>query len=185
MRDELVSELLRHLQGVHDWKLGRCPRQAEVTLKSLELPEGLARLLTRSWVNEKHAYAGSYLLRTASEIAADPWLLVLRTHRMLPIGRARNQDVLVLRFAENLLIETGIVSRKLFYGNPGAFHAAHAYAPVTRSFDEFLLRLADGLFVPADFDSARQWTQLRHERTVEQARGLKALLQSSRAALAS
>src|SRR5262245_50265393 len=83
MRDDLVSGLLRHLQGVDDWKLGRCPRQAEDTLKSLELPAGLSRLLTRSWVNEKHAYAGTYLLRTASEIAADPWLLVLRTHRML------------------------------------------------------------------------------------------------------
>jgi hypothetical protein len=164
MRDDLVSELLRHLQGLSDWKLGRCPRQTEITLRSLELPGGLARLFTRGWVNDKHAYAGTYLLRTATEIATDPWLLVLRTHRMVPIGRARNQDVLVLRFAENLLIETGVVSRRLFYGNPGGFSAAHAYAPITRSFDEFLLRLADGLFVPGDFESARQWTELRHER---------------------
>jgi hypothetical protein len=185
MRDDLVSELLRHLQGVHDWKLGPCPRQAQITLKSLELPVGLARLLSRSWVNARHAYVGTYLLRTASEIAADPWLLVLRTQRMVPIGRAHNQDVLVLRFAENGLIETGVVSRRLFHGNPGAFQTAQDYAPITRSFDEFLLRLADGLFVPADFHSATQWMQLRHERTVEQARGLKALLQSSRAALAS
>jgi hypothetical protein len=185
MRDDLVSELLVHLQGVHDWKLGRCPRQAEVTLKALELPPGLSRLFARSWVNAKQAYVSTYLLRTASEIAADPWLLVLRTHRMVPVGHARNQDVLTLRFAENGLIETGVVSRKLFYGNPGGFQAAHAYAPITRSFDEFLLRVADGLFVPGDFESARQWTQLRDERTVEQARRLRALLQSSRAALAS
>lgn len=165
MRDDLVCELLRHVQGLEDWKLGRCPKQAEATFKALELPPGLLRVLLRGWVNDRHAYAGKYLLRTASEIAADPWLLVLRTHRMLPIGRAANQDVLVLRFAENLLIETGVVSRKLFYGNPGGFSAAHAYAPVTRSFDEFLLRLADGLFVPGDFESARQWSELRHERT--------------------
>jgi hypothetical protein len=164
MRDDLVHELLRHLQGVEDWKLGRCPKQAEATLISLELPAGLTRLFLRGWVNDKHAYAGKYLLRTASEIAADPWLLVLRTHRMVPVGRAANQDVLVLRFAANGHIEIGVVSRKLFHGNPGEFHPAHAYASIARSFDDFLLRLADGLFVPGDFESARQWSQLHHER---------------------
>jgi hypothetical protein len=165
MRDDLVHELLRHLQGRDDWKLGRCSKLAESTFTSLDLPLGLTRLLSRAWVNAKYCYAGKYLLRTANEIASDPWLLVLRTCDMVPIGRAENQDVLVLRFAENLLIETGVVSRRLFYGNPRSFHPAHAYAPITRSFDEFLLRLADGKFVPSDFESARQWTELHSERT--------------------
>ena len=93
-------------------------------------------------VNECPAAVGNF---------ADPWLLVLRTHRMVPIGRAHNQDVLVLRFAENLLIETGVVSRRLFHGDPGAFHAGHAYAPVTR-----LIRIRAGettrLFVDLRLD---------------------------------
>ena len=164
MRDDLVGDLLRHLQGRQDWCLGRCPKTVAVTIQTLGLPLGLTRLLQLRWVNRKHAYVGRYLLLTASEIASDPWLLVFVAHGMLPIGRAESGDLLVLRFAKNHVIEVGVVDQSRFAHSPHAFVAPHAYARVTRSFDEFLLRIADGLFVPCDFESARQWTELHHER---------------------
>jgi hypothetical protein len=163
MRDDLIGELLRHLQGRDDWSLGRCPKTVAVTLQTLGLPLGLTRLLVLRWVNRKHVYVGKYLLLTASEIADDPWLLVFVAQGMVPIGRAPSGDFLVLRFAKNHAIEVGLANAQ-FSRAPHTLHAPHEYAPVMRSLDEFLLRIADGLFVPSDFESARQWTELHHER---------------------
>ena len=169
MRDDLIGELLRHLQGRQDFGLGRCPRTAGLTLQTLGLPLALMRLLQRAWVNRKHAYVGKYLLLTASEIAEDPWLLVFVAHGMVPIGRGERGDFLVLRFTRNQAIEVGVVHEAVFARTPEALGTAHGYARISASFDEFLLRIADGMFVPGDFDSARQWTELHHERAVHSA----------------
>ena len=169
MRDDLIGELLRHLQGRQDWSLGRCPRAAGVTLQTLGLPLGLTRLLQLSWVNRKHVYVGKYLLLTASEIAEEPWLLVFAAHGMVPIGRAESGDFVVLRFARNHALEVGLVHQAVFARTPASLGTAHAYARISTSFDEFLLRIADGMFVPGDFESARQWTELQHERALHSA----------------
>ena len=169
MRDDLIGELLRHLQGRQDWSLGRCSKTVAVTLQTLGLPLGLSRLLSLRWVNRKHVYVGKYLLLTTNEIASDPWLLVLVAHGMVPIGRAESGDLLVLRFAKNHATEVGVVDQAIFARTPHALRTAERYARVTRSFDEFLLRIADGLFVPSDFESARQWTELHHERAAHSA----------------
>jgi hypothetical protein len=84
----------------------------------------------------------------------------------VPIGTAGNGDMLVLRLQKNQAIEVGVVSRELFHRDPNTFGAARGYARISKSFDAFLLRLADGLFVPSDFESARQWTELQRERSV-------------------
>jgi hypothetical protein len=140
-----------------------------VTFQTLGLPLGLTRLLQLRWVNRKHVYVGKYLLLTASEIADDPWLLVFVAHGMVPIGRAEHGDFLVLRFARNHAIEVGVVQEAPFARSPERLTPTRCYARITTSFDEFLLRIADGMFVPGDFESARQWTELHHERATHNA----------------
>jgi hypothetical protein len=63
----------------------------------------------------------------------------------------------------------GVVHEALFTRTPAALGAPSGYARISTSFDEFLLRIADGMFVPGDFESARQWTELHHERAVHSA----------------
>jgi hypothetical protein len=57
----------------------------------------------------------------------------------------------------------------VFARTPASLGTAQAYARISTSFDEFLLRIADGMFVPGDFESARQWTELQHERALHSA----------------
>ncbi|HWE40781.1 MAG TPA: hypothetical protein VG406_29845 [Isosphaeraceae bacterium] len=79
---------------------------------------------------------------------------------MVPIGSARNGDPLVIRVIGEKEYEVGLVSHDQLWGNPD-LEAGRAYVRVTSSLEEFLVRSAEGMYLPIDYYAAKDLAEVR------------------------
>lgn len=159
MRSELVVDLFHHLGRLHHFEVGHAGRETEAQLEALALPMDVKRLLQWRWPVAR-VTVGPYTLSPAHDILKHDDLERLLAAHMVPVGDARNGDIVVIRFSETWE-EIGLVSHDDLW--EGESSPDEAYVVVCRSVDEFLYRASEDKYLPRDSFAADEWQQLRLE----------------------
>ena len=159
MRNELVIDLMGHLGKSHQFQAGSAGREVEAKIESMVLPMDVKRLLQWRWPLS-HAVVGPYSLYPAEHVTTIEDLDRFLKSSMVPIGAARNGDILVILFDERHE-EIGLVSHDELWEGEGP--PSDCFVPVCRSVDEYLWRVSEGRYLPRDFFAAREWQQLKEE----------------------
>lgn len=165
MRDTLVTELIHYLESKEedaDWELEDCPKELSAQLEQLTIPLDLKRMLQWNWPNTS-AFVYSYSLESVASICSHDYLQVLMKHGCFPIGSAGNGDEIVVRFTEDDVGAVGFASHDQLWEHPDEFDPAKGFARIAHSLEEFLFRLAEGLYLPHDFHAAEEWDSFRIE----------------------
>lgn len=159
MRNELVIDLFGHLSRQLQFQVEHVPRDVEAQLEKLALPLDVKRLLQWRWPRAS-VTIGPYTLLPAEDILSSDDLERLIASHMVPVGYARNGDILVIRFGNNQE-EVGLVSHDDLWERQGS--AEEAYVVVCPSVEEYLYRASEGHYLPRDSFAAEEWQQMLQE----------------------
>lgn len=155
MDGSLCTDLLLHILG--DVKrAGYAPKDTIEWLETLELPLQLLRFLQWHWVLNKEQIGGVTVWSVARAQAEEATPHFLR-HKMLFLGFGPNGDPFVVDFSTTAC-RPGFVSHETW--SPFRTTAEHPpFEPVGRVLDSWLFRIAEGLFVPMDYDAAKNFNE--------------------------
>jgi hypothetical protein len=171
MRENLSSDLLYYLNRNETLKVEKCSDTDGNFLLGLDLPGELFSLLRWTWPT-KSGDIGPYRICPVKEIVETMrnWP-TFQSNFMLPIGYALNGDGLVLRYKPEGMVEVGLISHEEMLDESKEQNLNGIYACVVPTLEEFLLRAAEGLYLPIDFYAARELESLRAEIGVKKVPG--------------
>jgi hypothetical protein len=147
MRDDLIRDLFPYIGEKSGFTVGHAPREVEQRLEELPVTLHVKRLLQWRWPTSL-VRVGPYTLDSAEAILANDDLEKLLAAKMVLVGSARNGDLLVVFFPNEDRTEVGLVSHDQLWDDELPPH--QAYIQVTGTVKEYLLRVAEGRFLPVD-----------------------------------
>lgn len=157
MRKNLISSLANSLPPA--LKVGKCKPDIVAKIDAQPFPVWLKQLLWWHWPTKSGSIWPCYEIKSARGILGDELFPRLVAASMLPIGSTINGDMLVIRFGEDSA-EVGFISHEGVYS---AASLSDVYAQVTPTLEEFLLRVNDLMFLPADYWDAGEFSSLLRE----------------------
>lgn len=160
MRDNLIRDLFAFLGQKYAFQAGHTSPENEQRLEALPLPLEVKRLLQWRWPTSSAA-VGPYTLNSSADTLENSDLQHLLAARMVPVGSADNGDLLVISFPTDEQAEVGLVSHDTFWEEGAS--PQEAYVRVAATVEEYLLRVAEGRFLPIDSFSAAELAALRDE----------------------
>jgi hypothetical protein len=160
MRDYLIADLFRFLAKKGQFEVGHPSKDVERQRESLPVPLDVKRLLQWQWPRS-YVEVGPYGLNPAEDILRNEDLSRLLPAHMIPIGNARNGDLLVVRFATEGQAEVGLVSHDELW--EGECEPEQAYVAVSATVEEYLYRAAEGRYLPIDSCAATDLVSLQSE----------------------
>ncbi len=158
MRHSLTTDLMRHLSRAGGFPIDHAPRPLEQRLEQLSLPKDVKRLLQWQWPRVPVVF-GPYDIAPVEAVLAHDDLSRLLAAQMVPVGGARNGDILVIRSSGPDQAEVGLVSHDELWEKQ-ALDPLAAYTPVATTVEAFLYAVAQGHFLPRDSYSARELQSL-------------------------
>ena len=161
MRDTLISDLFHHLSKRLSFPFDSAPSAIEQKVEALPLPMDVKRLLQWHWPRA-YAFVGPYDLAPAEAILEHHDLTRLLQAQMVPVGSARNGDILVIRFDQTDRAEIGLICHDALWEDP-QLNPIEAFSPVASSVEEFLYRAVEDRFLPIDSYSAEELHQMVSE----------------------
>jgi hypothetical protein len=126
MRDDLIADLLHFLGRKCGFEAGHAPTSVQRELDALPIPLDLKRLLQWRWPKTVAAI-GPYQVVPAEQVLEDERLTRLLEAEMVPVGIARNGDLLVLRFGKEKAA-VGLVSHDQLW--EGGASPEDAFVPI-------------------------------------------------------
>ena len=158
IRFDLISDLLHHLDKGGSLGIATCSVELQAFIEGLDLPMNLKRIFQWRWAST-WANVGTYRIGSVEEVFYGEWFDRLYSDRMLKIGSAKNGDAVVVRVLDDRC-EVGLINSAEFAGDED-LPPGHFYVGVCGGLDDLLFRLAEGKFLPVDYFSALQLSQLK------------------------
>ena len=157
-RTELISDLMHHLDRDGSLDVGECDDELRKRIEGLDLPMLLKRVFQWNWAR-KYSGLGRYRISPVDRVFSGEWFERFISSRMLGIASAYNGDVVVLRLVQDRC-EVGLIDATTFAGEDEAAPDAF-YVKICDSLDELLWRMAEGRFLPMDYQSAIELHELK------------------------
>ena len=158
MRHFLIRDLMLHLDRDGVLGVDHCKKELADRIEKLALPLNLKRTFQWNWAT-RYADLGKYRINSVDEVFSGEYFTQLLAAQMLEIGSACDGSNLVVRFTSEEC-EVGLLDGATLAGEEFATPANH-YVKVCGSLDELLFRLAEKMFLPADYCSACDLRELK------------------------
>jgi hypothetical protein len=161
VKSALISDLMGHLDSKNKLRVGPASKSAQEKIAALDIPRSLKLILQQDWLN-KAGDVGCFYVLSVDKIFKNNDFERLLKSKMIPIGSSGNGDILSIDFNDENKIQVRLASHEIIWEDASA-DPRKASAMVTPSLEEFLLRVADDMYLPSDYYAAKELSELRKE----------------------
>lgn len=167
MNESLCSEFIRHLDRNGDLGCDAPPVHIENWISDLRLPVELSRFLLFSWP-QKDCKVADINIHSSASIYADEATAPLLKDKFFNAGWATSGDWFVVDFSNKDCIPGFIAQCEWNPWLDKPVKPRKFFQPIARSLDSLLFRITEGLYVPADYYAAKDFSEfLAKEQQVE------------------
>jgi|GEM_PF-2879346 len=167
MNESICSEFIQHLDQHGSLECGRAPEHIIAWIDDLNLPDGLARFMMHNWP-QADGFITHIRISSSLSLYADEATGPLLKHKFLNAGFAPNGDWFVIDFSTETC-RPGFVT--LCEWTPWLDEPTDPrrfFEPIARSFESFLYRVVERLYLPTDSYAAKEFNEfLTRERRNE------------------
>jgi hypothetical protein len=162
MNNSLCKEFIRYLDRDDSLNCGHAPEHIQNWLEEIGLPMNLLRFMQWNWP-QANCLLAHIDIQSSESIYADDSTYHLLKHKFMNAGSAPNGDWFVIDFVTDACRPGFITHEEWSPRSAEPQDPREYYQPIARTFDSFLYRVVEGLYLPTDFYAARDFNAFLEE----------------------